>query len=743
MWTARRWVLSGQVQGVGFRPFVYRLALAHGIHGWVRNCTGQVEIHGQGSTDQLADFSQALIQDAPEIACPVVLSSDIVELLDTSDFQILQSDSAGQPAIHLPPDYFACDDCLYELMNPRDRRHAYPFINCTQCGPRYTLIHALPYDRANTSMAEFPLCPDCAGEYADPGDRRFHAEPVACAQCGPTVFDGNGRTADQALEPALELLGSGGILAVKGIGGYHLLCDAANDDAVLRLRKRKHRPDKPLAVMFPAPLGDPLQVVGASFKLDKRTVELLVSPARPIVLCASNKVIDLSPSIAPGLSEIGIMLPYSPLHHLLLELFQGALVATSGNLSGEPVITDQQMAESKLSNIADAFLHHNRPIVRPADDSVFRVVRRRPMPIRLGRGVAPVELDLPFSLSQPVLATGGQMKNTVALAWGSRVVISPHIGDMGTIRSQTVFEQVVHDLQQLYQVTVEHIVCDAHPGYSTSRWARQQKLPVTQILHHHAHASAISLELPADKNCLVFAWDGVGYGEDGTLWGGETFIGKPGQWKRMASLRPFRLPGGESAGREPWRSAAGLCWELGRDYGDEPLKLLRSAWKKELNAPVTSAVGRLFDGAASLLGLCDQVSFEGQAPMLLEALSGGAAEAVPVSLKRSAAGHWICDWGELIPMLQDDAIEVAQRAAIFHESMAKLILDVARRARKEHVINRVGFSGGVFQNRLLNERAASLLEKDGFEIMTSTGVPVNDGGLSLGQIIEYGYRTTV
>lgn len=357
------------------------------------------------------------------------------------------------------------------------------------------------------------------------------------------------------------------------------------------------------------------------------------------------------------------------------------------------------------------------------------------------------------------------MKNTVALAWDSRVVVSPHIGDMGTIRSLEVFEQVIHDLQRLYQVTVEHIVCDAHPGYNTSRWAKEQQLPVTLIPHHRAHASALALDMPQAENSLVFTWDGVGFGEDGTLWGGESFLGKPGQWQRFASLRPFRLPGGEKAGREPWRSAAGLCWELGEDYvtrgrsqiasttkpghnapamqfDSDPVPLLHSAWEKGLNAPVTSAMGRLFDGAASLLGLCDQASFEGQGPMLLEAACAGTAQAVPIPITQSDAGHWIFDWANLLPVLRDTDIDVAHRSAIVHESMACLIVEMALLARKQHGINHVGFSGGVFQNRVLLERAASLLEVEGFELVLSTRVPANDGGLSLGQIIEYGYRTT-
>lgn len=765
MLTARHLVLSGQVQGVGFRPFVYRLARAHDICGWVRNCTGQVEIHAQGDKARLQGFARALIEEAPEIARPAILSDAVVELQQTSSFKILHSSSTGKPAIHVPPDYFTCSDCLHELSDPGDRRHAYPFINCTQCGPRYTLIGALPYDRQNTSMAGFSLCPDCAGEYANPGDRRFHAEPVACARCGPALSFNNGETAGKALDAALDLLTSGGILAMKGIGGYHLLCDAMNDEAVQRLRERKLRPHKPLAVMFPAPLDSPLGMVGKSFDLDDMAAELLLSPARPIVLCAMNKATELSPFIAPGLNEIGIMMPYSPLHYLLLEAFDGPLVATSGNVSGEPVITDEKMAEDKLSAIADGFLHHNRPIIRPADDSVYRVVRQRPMPLRLGRGSAPLELELPFTLPRPVLATGGQMKNTVALAWDSRVVVSPHIGDMGTIRSLDVFEQVIDDLQRLYQVSVEHIVCDAHPGYNTSLWAKQQQLPVTLIAHHRAHASALALDMPQAENSLVFTWDGVGLGEDGTLWGGESFLGKPGQWKRFASLRPFRLPGGEKAGREPWRSAAGLCWELGLDYvlrdqgqiasatknnnstlaaqfDADPVALLHSAWEKKLNAPVTSAMGRLFDGAASLLGLCDQASFEGQGPMLLEAACAGTAPAVPIPMTRSDAGHWVFDWANLLPVLQDADIDVARRSAIFHESMAGLIVEAALLARNEHGINHVGFSGGVFQNRVLVERASSLLEKAGFEMVLSTSFPANDGGLSLGQIIEYGYRTT-
>ncbi|HKJ08736.1 MAG TPA: carbamoyltransferase HypF, partial [Gammaproteobacteria bacterium] len=472
---ARELLVGGQVQGVGFRPFVFRLAHELGLTGWVRNEVGRVRIRLQGPAAALDGFEARVLQDAPAIARPRLLASRTAPTGKPGDFRIEPSAAGPDADIHVPPDYFTCPDCLREMNDPADRRYRYPFINCTQCGPRYTLIRALPYDRPNTTMADFELCPDCAREYRNPLDRRFHAQPVACPACGPhLIFLRPGTEAiddtPAALDACVDALRSGAVVAVKGIGGYHLLCDAADEAAVARLRSRKRRPHKPLAVMVPARGEDGLAAVRELAEPDGTAEGLLASPMRPIVLVPLRAHAPLAPSIAPGLSEVGLMLPYSPLHHLLLDGFGGPLVATSGNVSGEPVLTDADAAEQRLARVADAFLHHNRPIQRPADDAVFRPIAGRARPLRLGRGAAPLELELPFELDRPLLAVGGHMKATVTLAWKRRAVVSPHIGDLGTPRSMAVFEQVIADLQDLYGVRAERIACDAHPGYQSSRW---------------------------------------------------------------------------------------------------------------------------------------------------------------------------------------------------------------------------------------------------------------------------------
>jgi hydrogenase maturation protein HypF len=463
-------------------------------------------------------------------------------------FSILDSTASNESDIHLPPDGFVCADCLAELNDPANRRHRYPFINCTQCGPRYTLITALPYDRPNTAMRDFALCPDCRQEYGNPLDRRFHAEPIACPACGPHLqFVSGNKAADgdeAALAAAVAALQSGQTVAVKGVGGYHLMCDAANDDAVASLRARKSRPSKPLAVMFRNP-----DAMRRAVHMTPERADFVASAQRPIVLLPKRAESGLSNLIAPGLAEIGCLLPYSPLHDLLLADFGGPLVATSGNLSGEPVLTDNHEAQTRLAHLADAFLHHDRPILRPADDPVYRPIAGTPRPLRLGRGNAPLELGLPAPLPEPVLALGSHMKNTLCLAWGSRAVISPHIGELGTARSQDTLAQVASDLQGLYQVQATRLIVDRHPGYGTRRYARAGGLPVFEVWHHHAHASALAWEFPDVADWIVFAWDGVGLGEDSTLWGGEAFTGAPGRWQRAASMRTFRLPGGDKAGR--------------------------------------------------------------------------------------------------------------------------------------------------------------------------------------------------
>ncbi|MEN8170527.1 MAG: carbamoyltransferase HypF [Pseudomonadota bacterium] len=750
---ARQLVIGGQVQGVGFRPYLYRLAEQYELTGWVENRQGAVVLQIEGEEKSVAAFLHALPNNQPPLADAHITSCDEVTGTGTSQFEIRESRTIGAGDIHLPPDHHLCDDCLSELADVNDRRYRYPFINCTQCGPRYTLIAALPYDRANTSMEHFPLCPSCRREYEDPADRRFHAEPIACPECGPQLeFYAGGESinsSEEALAKTVEQLRQGAIIAVKGVGGYHLLCDARNEKAIGRLRMRKPRPDKPLAVMFPAPLNAPLRAVEEELQIGEQEAEQLLDPARPIVLCRRRADSRLPYSIAPRLDEVGALLPYSPLHHLLLNDFNSPLIATSANLSGEPVIHDNREAQQRLAPIADGFLHHDRPILHPADDSIYRLIAGAMRPLRLGRGTAPLELELPFALTQPTLAVGGEMKNSITLGWGDRVVVPPHIGELNSVKGEQLFEQLITDLQQLYQVKPEVVVCDTHPGYTATRWAQASGLEVAEVLHHHAHASALYGEhlKCKDKDWLVFTWDGTGLGERGELWGGDALLGRPGQWQRFASLRPFRLPGGEQAGREPWRSALALCWESNRKWnnapvytGDQETELLRHAWQHHLNTPVSSSAGRLFDGAAALLGLCQQTSFEGQGPMWLESVAQKGGEPSPLPLERNENGLFISDWSPLLDRLLDNSLSVAERAGVFHATLAGVIVDQAEMARTEHNITTIGLCGGVFQNRLLTESTTEQLESRGFKVHLPLQLPCGDGGLSFGQIIEIGYK---
>ena len=759
--SARLITLSGQVQGVGFRPFIYRLATKHQLSGWIRNCIGIVAIHVQGQTLDIDNFLSDIFNKKPPLAKPKLESDKQTDVSGFEDFSILDSENQGEANISVPNDLYLCDDCLAELNDPENRRYRYPFINCTQCGPRYTLIRRLPYDRPNTTMAEFTLCPSCLAEYESPDNRRFHAEPVACPDCGPsltfhinsselnkTVCNDN----DSALEHAVEAFRQGKVVAVKGIGGYHLMCDATNSEAVARLRVNKPRPDKPLAVMFPSPADNPFGVAELSVTLKQDDKSFLLLPGRSILLVAKKQDSVLSEQIAPGLNEVGMMLPYSPLHHLLLNDFAKPLVATSANISGEPVLTSNQDVEKRLAHVADACLHHNRPIARPADDPVYKTIANKPRPIRTGRGSAPVELMLPFELAHPILAVGAHMKNTVTLAWKNRAVISPHIGEMNTPRTFDVFENTINDLQDLYDVRAELIICDAHPEYTSTRWANKQNLPVKKVYHHHAHASASYYEcesaLAIDEAILAFTWDGVGYGEDGTLWGGETFLGKPNEWLRVASMKPFYLPGADKAGREPWRSAAALCWEIGLPFEDIPVEysLLKQAWLRKINSPKSTSVGRLFDAVAALTGVRIQASFEGQGPMELEALCSSLAdnanEFVDIDLEESYNLLKI-NWKSLIIEMIDSTLSVSQRSAVLHNSLAHNILKQAKIFRQKHGVNTVSLCGGVFQNKVLSEQAMALLSANGFTVCLPELIPVNDAGISFGQVMEYGYMQNI
>lgn len=729
---ARQIRVEGQVQGVGFRPFVFRLAHRHGLAGWVFNQGGVVEVHVEGAPLALEAFQASLREEHP--------ASALIRRMDVSDarplgyqgFTILQSRDAEKDARVLPPDQAVCQDCLDEVSDPRNLRYRYPFTHCTQCGPRYSLIRGFPLDREQTAMQVFPPCPRCLGEYEDPSNRRYHAQNICCPDCGPQLRfglrDQGGNDPVDPLLASLEVLRRGGIMAVKGMGGYHLICDAESDTALRALREKKHRPARPLAVMLHQRAFDRLPMPWSS---------QLAATSRPIVLVPRALVNNLSGEVAPGLSEVGLMLPDSPLHHLLSEGFQGPLVVTSANLSGEPILTANAEAEEVLHEVADGFLHHDRPIDRPADDAVFRSIGGCFRPLRLGRGIAPRIMPLRQSVSGCLLAFGGDLKNTVALAHGDQVVISPHLGDLSSSRGLEILSHVVKDLIDLLGVVPDTVICDAHPDYRSAFLAEEWGLPLIKVPHHYAHASALYEEAGQCQPMLAFTFDGLGYGPDGTLWGGEALWGQPGAWQRVAGLRCLKLPGGDRASREPWRMGISLAFESGLSWRDAPeeahavTRLLEAGVKM----PRTSSMGRLFDAAAALTGIASWQSYEGQAAMMLEAVSRGGAEALSLPLVEDE-GLLRWDVRPLTPVLLDSKRSPQERGSIFHASIAQGIVDLAKCYQKSHGIRAIGLSGGVFQNNLLTTEVQQRISSSGLEVLIPERIPLNDAGLSFGQVVE-------
>ena len=771
--------VQGTVQGVGFRPFVYRLARELELSGWVRNTRNGLVVEVEGTAEAMETFLDRLQVDAPASACIEAIHTNIIPARGDTSFAIITSAESGERTLVIPPDLATCEDCRRELFDPQDRRFRYPFITCTQCGPRYSLLTAIPYERSNTTMAGFGLCSACRAEYESEANRRFHAEPIACSKCGPrlSLWDEQGckiAAEEGALQRVVALLAEGLIVAVKGLGGFQFWVDAQSEEAVRRLRDRKQRADKPFAVLFPS-----IAATRNDCLLSSEEESLLCSPQAPIVLVRKRQDSALAEAVAPGNPCLGAMLPATPLHHLLMASLKRPMVATSGNRSEEPIVIDEREALVRLKGIADAFLVHDRPISRPVDDSVVLVVPgkvqadngQKPkagvMIIRRARGYVPQAIHWKDDLSDgegqgPILAVGGHLKNTVALLMGHRVVLSQHLGDLSTVEADKAFRQTIEDLQRLRDVKPRAIACDRHPDYRSTGFAQKLaarlSVPLVPVQHHHAHVASCMAEHQLDGEVLGIAWDGAGYGTDGQVWGGEFLIASYRQFTRFASLRSFRLLGGEAAMKAPGRSAAAALWELMGETmvhhdlpswnmtGDQRAHLA-ALLRSGIASPWTTSMGRLFDTVASLTGLCAQASFEGQAAMAVQFAAerewetgGGRVQGYPIELVTSESSDtkWMVDWRPMISAMLDDLRRGHGPKLItagFHVGLAEGAVRVAQAAG----LPRVVLTGGCFQNRLLLSLVRQRLERAGFTVYSHSLVPSNDGGLSLGQAVVAAY----
>lgn len=738
-----RIVIRGAVQGVGFRPFIHRLATAAGLPGWVSNSAQGVFIEVEGGQDELRDFLQRIESEKPAIAHIYSLEAVYLDPVGFSRFEIRESEGGEKTALILP-DIATCPDCLRELNDPSDRRFRYPFTNCTNCGPRFTIIEALPYDRSRTSMKKFAMCESCSREYHDPGDRRFHAQPNACPVCGPhlELWDPAGivsTTADSALLGCAKAIKDGQIVAIKGLGGFHLMVDARNDEAVLKLRVRKHREEKPFALMFPTH-----ELVADYCEMSPVEERLLRSPESPIVLLRARTPLSLAAAIAPRNPCLGVMLPYTPLHHLLMQELGFPVVATSGNLAEEPICTDERDALSRLSGIADVFLVHDRPIVRHVDDSIVREMAGRELVLRRARGFAPLPVFLQQQI-QPIAAVGAHQKNTVALSVGPQIFISQHIGDLEAEASFSAFQRVFTAFHRMYESHPAVTACDMHPDYVSTRYALQTSARVVPVQHHFAHVLSCMAENQLQPPALGIAFDGSGFGLDSTVWGGEFLRITDQGFDRVAHLRTFRLPGGEKAVREPRRVALAILYEIFgeeaflmdlpavRAFSPAELRVLRAMLQQAINSPVTSSAGRLFDAVASLIGLRQNCRFEGQAAMELEfAITGDTDESYPYAIHDEGNFPLLCDWGPTIEAILDEKSDaIGSIAQKFHNTMARVVTDVAERIGEAKVV----LTGGCFQNRYLTEKCIQHLQAAGFQVYWHQRIPPNDGGISLGQVM--------
>ena len=774
--------VTGIVQGVGFRPFVYNLALEMGLSGWVLNASDGVYAVVEGDPDAIGAFPQALRDRAPAMAVVERIVAEEVEPEGFAGFEIRESRAEAGAMTLVSPDIATCPECLAELFAAGDRRYRYPFINCTNCGPRFTIIGDVPYDRPMTSMRDFPMCPDCAREYGDPRDRRFHAQPDACFICGPRLYlnpategavdyepdwlwraeldtaprphrdrEAECVRSDAIIAGASSVLLDGGVLAIKGLGGFHLACDATNPEAVATLRSRKRRWGKPLAVMVPD-----LDAARAIALVGPEEEALLGGVVRPIVLLRRRPSDGLAPAIAEGLAELGVMLPYTPLHHLLLDAVGGRpLVMTSGNLSDEPIATDNAEALKRLASIADAFLLHDRAILSRYDDSVVRVVDGRTELVRRSRGYAPFPLPLPFETDTQILAAGPEQKNTFTLLTGGYAFVSQHIGDLENAETLASFENTVELYEKLFRVDPEIIAYDLHPEYLSSKWALQQPQPKVGVQHHHAHVVSVTAEHGVAERVIGVAFDGTGYGEDGRIWGGEVLLADWRGYERFAHLAYVPMPGGGGAVKRPARMALGTLWVLGlldhpgaaalrsRLAPGEETTLLRMV-ERGVNSPLTSSMGRLFDSVAAIVGTADDARYEGEAAILLEAAADPLSEGHyefglvhPEPLAAPPTPLTIDPTPVLSAILDDVAggIPVGVISARFHRAVVRCIVRVCETAAQASGAHDVALAGGVFMNRLVLGGSITALEEAGLTPLAHVRLPMNDGAVSFGQAV--------
>ncbi len=733
--------INGAIQGVGFRPFVFRIAKALDIKGYISNSMNGVIIDVEADQDKIDSFIHSIYNEKPSLCNIFSLEITYCDPIGYDDFQIRESSKKGKRDVSILPDIATCSECISELFDPSDRRFHYPFINCTNCGPRFTILKSLPYDRDNTTMGVFKMCDKCSEEYYDINNRRFHAQPNACSVCGPYVslYNKEGflvSEKDDAIQRLIDEIINGRIVAIKGIGGFHLVCDARNEEAVIELRNRKRRQEKPFAVMFPN-----IDSIKEYAHVSMIEEALLLAPTRPIVILKKREGCAIAPSVAPNLDRIGAFLPYSPIHHIILGALNFPIVATSGNISDEPIIKDNDIALKTLINFSDYILIHNRDIQNRCDDSVLKIIGGFPTFIRRSRGYAPMPIKLPIMLKRNVLAVGGFYKNTFSIGFDDKVIISQHIGDVETLEAINYFEEAVSRLCSLYEFRPDLIVHDLHLGYETTKWAISQRdVKKIGLQHHHAHIISCMAENNILDEVIGISWDGTGYGEDGTLWGGEFLRCSYTKYERIAQFKQIRLLGGEKAIKEPRRIALSMLFEIFQDgcfnlsiptlnaFDKMELKVLYEAWQRGINSPYTSSAGRIFDGVASLIGIIHKLNYEGQAAMMIEDLyNPGIKETYPYTIKDN-----IIDWSEIIKciILENDKRVVPSR---FINTLADIIYSIVKKSG----IKKVCLSGGVFQNDPLVKKTIELLSEE-FQIFTNKRIPPNDGGISFGQAIYGG-----